>query len=251
MGFANRNSLLKVPGILEYPGVFDLKFVADHIAWVCSGYVKDLRFHVVHQLDSLDHGGRNFSRVLVLHFVVFSLRRNAPPMQGSDPLGGNVEVNEDSSVLTPIWPQDFVSSPNLGFDLVRGNHANVYFLVKHHGVGFLVVSGQRGRSDSMSPRGRITAKAGHTAAKRQAIAKVETRIDRMLIAGGACTRLQNDLLFISRPHDLKDFAQGCIVCCGNTSTSTSNSRLRRMFRCRSSSQGCRRSPWHPVFAVEE
>ena len=94
---------------------FDLKFVADHeslgLQRVCEGPSLSRRSPA-----RFPKWGAKFQPHLVLHFVVFSLRKGIRrPCKAVTLWAGSVEVNASGSVLTPIWPQEFCKLSEPGF----------------------------------------------------------------------------------------------------------------------------------------
>src|SRR4051812_40757891 len=119
MDFPCRILLLKIPTLLQHQRMLlNLIFVSDYVSRIGSRYLKHFYFDVANQLAAFDFGERYFRSVLVLHLVVFALRRNTPAVLT---LRLEFEEDKDSAVVTSAGTQDFVGFADDSFDLVCRN----------------------------------------------------------------------------------------------------------------------------------
>ena len=156
MAFSRRNLALEMPGVLQDQRLFlDFVFVPDNVSGIRRRYAKNLLLHIGDQLASLDLRERNLHGILVLHFIIFALRGDAPAMQARDLLG-RIEGNCNDAVLPASGPENLVGLPHLRFDLVNRYHGDVLLRIQQHGIRLLVVRGERRIDLRVHPLRRIT-----------------------------------------------------------------------------------------------
>src|SRR5208282_3609033 len=124
MRLPNRSScFLKGPDILHDVGahfLFDL--ITNYVAWIRRGNGQYFRLEVRHELAVLHPKQRCLHGILVFHFVVFALRRDAPTMNAVD-LRFRVEICECQSVLSAVWTKNLERAPLGALDLSISLHA--------------------------------------------------------------------------------------------------------------------------------
>src|SRR5208283_5004655 len=79
MALPRRALPLEVPYVLQSQRLlFDIVLVADDVPRIRRGNAEEFDLHIRDQFAPFDLRQRDFRGVLVLHFVVFTLRRDAP-----------------------------------------------------------------------------------------------------------------------------------------------------------------------------
>ncbi len=117
--FARRMRALEIPNVLQNEGmIFLFVFVANEVSRIRRGNVHDLGAHVGNQFASLHRGHGHFRAVLFFHFVIFSLRRDAPRVQVAD-FGEGVKRNDHGAEVAASGPQNLVGLAHQSFDPVR------------------------------------------------------------------------------------------------------------------------------------
>src|SRR5690348_7287211 len=149
--------------VLEYPVVLKnirtrvgFHFVTDDVAGLRRRNVKVLCSDVGNQLGILDAEKRAFDGVLVFHFVVFALRRNAPAFHGGDFFVG-AESYVHFAVVASTGAKNFVGTPRDAFYLAVGLDDGDVFRIEEDRVGLFVMRWKRRVDGRVHPRGGVRA----------------------------------------------------------------------------------------------
>src|SRR5580658_134603 len=156
---AHRARLLKEPHVLQNVRLcFLLVFVPNDVSRIGSRDAQHLVLYVRDQFAPLHFRQRYLHRVLVLHFVIFPLRRDAP-----SPDGGNffvsIKGNRHDSVIAPTWPQYLVRFAHGGLDLVCRHYRHRLLGIKQHGVRLFVMRRQRRIHQRVHPPWRVRSRS--------------------------------------------------------------------------------------------
>jgi hypothetical protein len=142
MNFPDRDGFLEIPAILQNQRMlFRNVFVANDIPRVGGGDQQALFPDARDQPDILPLQRGHFHCVLIRHFVVFTVGGNAPRMDAGDFFNEGVERDYHRAVIAPFRPQDFVSYPDHGSELIGGDDGEIVLGVQQYGVGLRIMSG--------------------------------------------------------------------------------------------------------------